>query len=200
MEQSSKSRQLARDHHFPTPLTPLLGREREVGTLQQLLRYTQVHLVTLTGPGGVGKTRVAMQVATGLIEDFAEVFFVPLSSLLDPALVPSAIARVLGLKEAGTKTLPEQLKAYLQQRNTLLVLDNFEQVLSAAPLISELLASCPALRVLVTSRAVLHLSGERQFPILPLPLPDLVDLPSPRYPGTDASGGPLSSAYAERSA
>jgi len=148
-----------------------------VDTLQQLLRHTEVRLVTLTGPGGVGKTRLALQVATGLIEDFAEVFFVPLSSLLDPALVPSAIARVLGLKEAEAQTLIEQLKAYLQQRHLLLVLDNYEHVLSAALLISELLAACPALQVLVTSRAVLHLSGEHLFPVLPLTLPDLVHLP-----------------------
>ena len=162
---------------MPTPLTPLLGREQEVDTLQQLLRHTGVRLVTLTGPGGVGKTRLALQVATGLLEGFADVFFVPLSSILDPALVPSAIARVLGLKEAETQTLLEQLKEYLRQRRILLVLDNFEHVLTAAPLISELLVACPALKVLVTSRAVLHLSGEHQFPVLPLTLPDFVHLP-----------------------
>ena len=177
MEQSSVSSQLARKQHLPAPLTPLIGREREVDALQQLLSRTGVRLVTLTGPGGVGKTRLALQVATGLSEDFAEVFFVPLSSILDPALVPSAIARVLGLKEAETQTLPEQFKGYLQQRHLLLVLDNFEHVLPAAPLISELLAACPTLQVLVTSRAVLHLSGEHQFPVLPLPVPDLEHLP-----------------------
>jgi DNA-binding CsgD family transcriptional regulator len=148
-----------------------------VDAVQQFFRRTGVRLVTLTGPGGVGKTRLALQVATGLIEDFADVFFVPLSSILDPALVPSAIARVLGLKEAETQTLPELFKGYLQQRHLLLVLDNFEHVLPAASLISELLAACPTLRVLVTSRAVLHLSGEHQFPLLPLPVPDLENLP-----------------------
>ena len=177
MEQSSVSSQLARKQHLPAPLTPLIGREQEVDALQQLLRRTGVRLVTLTGPGGVGKTRLALQVASGLIEDFAEVFLVTLSSILDPALVPSAIARVLGLKEAETQTLPEQFKGYLQQRHLLLVLDNFEHVLPAAPLISELLAACPTLQVLVTSRAVLHLSGEHQFPVLPLPVPDLEHLP-----------------------
>ncbi len=156
---------------------PLLGRAQELDTLQQLLHRTEVRLVTLTGPGGVGKTRLALQIVTGLIEDFADVFFVPLSSILDPALVPSAIARVLGLKEAETQTLLEQLKEYLRQRRILLVLDNFEQVLPVAPLISELLGACPALKVLVTSRAVLHLSGEHLFPVLPLTLPDLLHLP-----------------------
>ncbi len=177
MEQSSESWQLARKRPLPAPLTPLLGREQEVDTLQQLLRHTGIRLVTLTGPGGVGKTRLALQVATGLLEDFADVFFVPLSSLLDSALVPSALARVLGLKEAETQPLLEQLKEYLRQRRILLVLDNFEHVLPAAPPISELLVACPALQVLVTSRAVLHLSGEQQFPVLPLPVPDLAHLP-----------------------
>src|SRR5262249_17926615 len=102
---------------------------------------------------------------------------IPLSSLLDPVLVPSTIARVLGLKEAETQTLLEQLQEYLQQRRILLILDNFEQVLPAAPLIAELLVACPALSVLVTSRAVLHLSGEHQFPVLPLTVPDLAHLP-----------------------
>jgi predicted ATPase/DNA-binding CsgD family transcriptional regulator len=177
LEQTSQSRQLAHTHHIPAPLTPLIGRSQEVEALQQLLRNSDVRLETLTGPGGVGKTHLALQVATSLIEDFGEVFFVPLSSLLDPALLPSAIALVLGLKQAETQTLLEQLKEYMRHKCILLVLDNFEQVLPAAPLISELLEACPALKVLVTSRAVLHLSGEHQFPVLPLTVPDLAHLP-----------------------
>jgi predicted ATPase/DNA-binding CsgD family transcriptional regulator len=177
VEQSSESWRLARKHHLPAPLTALIGREREVDRLQHIFRRNEVRLVTLTGPGGVGKTRLALQVATGLVEDFADVFFISLSSILDPALVLSTITQVLGLKEAQLQTLLEQLKEYLQQRHTLLILDNFEQVLPAALLISELLTACPALKVLVTSRAVLHLSGEHQFPVLPLSIPDLEHLP-----------------------
>jgi predicted ATPase/DNA-binding CsgD family transcriptional regulator len=174
---SSESRPAARTSHLPVALTPLLGRAQETEALRHLLHQHRVRLITLTGPGGVGKTRLALEVATGLREDFDEVFFVPLSSLRDPGLVLSAIAQALGLQVVATPTLLEQLIAFLHPRPRLLVLDNFEQVLPAAPLISELLAACPSLQVLVTSRTVLHLSGEQQFPVLPLPVPVPAPLP-----------------------
>jgi predicted ATPase/DNA-binding CsgD family transcriptional regulator len=160
-----------RKSHLPVALTPLLGRAQEIDTLRHLLHQHRVRLITLTGPGGVGKTRLALEVATGLRDDFAEVFFVPLASLRDPTLVLSAIAQALGLQAVQNSTLVEQLEAFSHEHPRLLVLDNFEHLLPAAPLLSELLAACPSWQMLVTSRAVLHVSGEQQFPVLPLPVP-----------------------------
>src|SRR5207245_2830507 len=115
-------------------------------------------LLTLTGPGGSGKTRLGLQIAADLLDDFAQgVCFVSLAPISDPELVASAIAQVLGVRESGGEPLSESLKAYLREKQMLLLLDNFEQVLAAAPLVAELLASCPRLKVLVTSRAALHL-------------------------------------------
>jgi len=160
-----------RPHNLPLQPTPLLGREREVEELTALLHRDDVRLVTLTGPGGTGKTRLALQAAAELVDEFPDgVWFVPLASLTDPALVPSAIAEVLGVRESGATPLPELLGDHLADKRLLLVLDNFEQVLDAAPVVADAIAS-PAVKVLVTSRAPLRLRGEREHPVPPLGLP-----------------------------
>lgn len=163
---------------LPVPLTPLVGRDRERATLQALLGQDEVRLVTLTGPGGVGKTRLALQVAFDLRENFpGGVTFVPLAPVRDPELVLPTVAASLGA-QGGIQTPAERLRAFLSAGKVLLLLDNLEQVLTAAPLIADLLAACPGLTVLATSRAPLRISGERDFPVLPLPSPSLTDLPS----------------------
>jgi len=167
-----------RSHNLPGRLTPLIGREQEVQAVCALLRRPEVRFVTLTGPGGVGKTRLSLQVATELSDEFAEgVCFVPLAPISDPDLVVATIAQALGIKEAGEQPLLDLLQAYLQDKHLLLLLDNFEQILEAAPRLADLLTGCPQLKMLVTSRAVLHLRAEHQFPVPPLALPDLSHLP-----------------------
>jgi predicted ATPase/DNA-binding CsgD family transcriptional regulator len=168
----------ARPHNLPAQLTSLIGREHERQAVCTLLRRLEVRLVTLTGPGGVGKTRLGLQVATDLLDDFVDgVFFVSLAASSDSDLVAATIARALGIKETGERSLFDLLLASLQDKHLLLLLDNFEQVLAAAPRLSDLLAECPHLKMLVTSRAVLHVRGEHEFPVPPLALPDLTDLP-----------------------
>ena len=136
--------------------------------------------MTLTGPGGVGKTRLALQIAQDLRAEFADgLRFVALASIWNPELVVSTIAKALGIKEAGPRPLLELLRAYLSDRHLLLVLDNFEQVTEAAPALTELLEWCPDLKVLVTSRERLHLSGEHEYPVPPLKLPDADLVPEP---------------------
>ena len=165
-------------HNLPTYLTPLVGREQTVQAGRALLRRAEVRLVTLTGTGGVGKTRMALQIATDLLDDFTNgVCFVSLAPIREPDLVVPSIAQALGLKESGDRTFLEQVQSSLQDRPLLLLLDNFEQVVAAAPQLADLLGCCPELKILVTSRAVLRIQGEHEFPVLPLAVPDLQHLP-----------------------
>ncbi len=144
---------------LPVPPTPLVGREREIEDARRLLLDRQVRLLTLTGPGGVGKTRLATEVAGRCAPEFADgVVFVALAPLSDAALVVPTIASSLGLAEVASQSLLETVASHLSNRQALLVLDNFEQVVAAAPHVTKLLSSCPHLRVLATSRAPLRLS------------------------------------------
>jgi predicted ATPase/DNA-binding CsgD family transcriptional regulator len=163
---------------LPSPLTSLLGRERELADVQRLL--STARLVTLTGPGGVGKTSLALQVARELSETFTDgAHFVSLAAITDPTLVIPTLAQALGLAESPHQLLFDNLKDFLRDRQALLVLDNFEQVVSAAPLLTELLASCAGLRMLVTSRETLRLQGEHEFSLRPLALSSLAEMPDP---------------------
>ncbi len=138
-----------------------------------------VHLLTLTGPGGTGKTRLALEAAGQLVDSFRDgVHFVSLGAIIEPSLVPSAIAQVLGVVEVSGQSLVESLQARLRDGQTLLVLDSFEHILEAAPLVSDLLSACAGLKVLATSRATLRLRGEREFPVPPLGVPDPTNLPT----------------------
>ena len=130
-------------------------------------------MLTLTGTGGVGKTRLGLQIATELIGDGIDgVCFVQLASISDPELVVPTIAQILGIKEIAERPLLDLLKESLRDKNLLLLLDNLEQVVTAAPQLTELVAACPHLKVLFTSRAVLHIRGEHEFPVPPLALPN----------------------------
>jgi predicted ATPase/class 3 adenylate cyclase len=170
----------ARDlpHNLPVHPTAFLGREREVGEVETLLLRPGVRLVTLTGPGGVGKTRLAQQVAAEALESFPDgVYYVDLARQTDPGLVPAATAAALGLREQPARTLDETIADHLRDQRVLLVFDNFEHVLPAATLVATLLAAAPSLSVLVTSRARLDLQAEHEYPVRPLPVPDLRALP-----------------------
>ena len=165
-------------NNLPVQPTLFLGREHEVAAIEDLLRREDVRLVTLTGPGGTGKTRLALQVAADVSEPFpGGVFFVNLAPISDPALVVPTLAETLAIREGSGRTLLERLVEELRQRQTLLLLDNFEQVVSAAEQVATLLIACPQLKVLVTSREVLHVRAEHEFPVLPLTVPDPDHLP-----------------------
>jgi predicted ATPase/class 3 adenylate cyclase len=163
-------------NNLPTQLTSFIGRDDQVREARQLLERSR--LLTLTGPGGTGKTRLSLQIAAGLLDQFPDgVYFVPLSAIRDPDLVPSAIAQALAISMTGSRRPIEALLENLREKQTLLVLDNFEQVLEAAPIATQLLEGSAGLRVLVSSRIALRVSGEQEFPVPPLALPDLKALP-----------------------
>jgi non-specific serine/threonine protein kinase len=163
--------------NLPAALTSFIGREQELAALSRLLANNR--LVTLTGPGGTGKTRLALFAASAQTAAFPDgIIFVDLAPLQDPALVTSVIAQALGVTETPGQTLLATLTEYLYAKQLLLILDNFEQVVEAAPLLHQLLVVAPRLTLLVTSRVVLHLSGESEYVVLPLPVPDAAGLPS----------------------
>src|SRR5260370_22608243 len=162
--------------NLPLQLTSFIGREREIATIMRLLAMTR--LLTLTGAGGSGKTRLAVQVAATASSDYADgVHFVSLAPITEPELLVSTIAQALCVREQGNRPLLDGLQDLLREKQLLLLLDDFEQIISAAPIVVELLVGAPALKVLVTSWASLHLSGEHELEVPPLSLPDLRDLP-----------------------
>ncbi len=162
----------------PITFTSLIGREQDVATIDALLLRPDVRLLTLLGVGGIGKTRLSLQVAGDMWKYFSDgVCFVSLAAINDPELVVPAIAQEFGIPEIGTQPLFEQVKVSLHDKQLLLILDNFEQVMNASPRVEELLAACPSLKIVVTSRAVLHLQAEQEFTVPPLALPNLNHLP-----------------------
>jgi predicted ATPase/class 3 adenylate cyclase/DNA-binding NarL/FixJ family response regulator len=166
-------------HNLPPQPTALIGREWELKNICVLIDRPSVRLVTLTGPGGIGKTRLALQAAVELLDQFRDgTFFVALAPIRDAALVAPTLAQTLSIKEASDRSIVERIKEYLSGRQMLLVLDNFEQVIDAALLVRDLLDTAPELKILVTSRSPLRLAGEYEFAVPPLTLPDRAHLPA----------------------
>lgn len=157
---------------LPSPLSPLVGRTHEIAAATSFLAEPSVRLLTLTGPGGTGKTRLALRVAADVSDDYADgVLFVPLAAIRDPDLLVPTIARAAGLTEPVSSSIEDALTEYLAARNTLLVLDNFEQIIAAGVVVARLLEQCANVKALVTSRSPLQTAGEQRFPVAPLSLP-----------------------------
>jgi predicted ATPase/Tfp pilus assembly protein PilF len=160
-------------HNLPAQVTSFIGRDAEIHSVTELLERPQVRLLTLTGPGGTGKSRLSLQVASRFLDHFPDgIVFVPLAEASEPNLVISKIAELLGVREGGSQSLLAGVKGYLRDKQMLLLLDNFEQVLDAAPRISELLVHAPKIKILVTSRALLKIHGEHEFQVPTLKIPD----------------------------
>ena len=158
--------------NLPAQRTSFVGRKSVVASVLALLGRPSVRLLTLNGPPGIGKSRIGLQVANEIAGSFSGgVAFIPLASITDPALVPVAISQVLGTKHAPHVPALEQVKGFLRAKEMLLVLDNFEQVLDAGPMVGEILDACPGVKILVTSRAALRVYGEHQFHVPPLDMP-----------------------------
>ena len=183
---------------LPAEANVLVGRAAEVGRICELLRDEDVRLVTLTGPGGVGKSRLGLRSAAVSAELFADgVGFVSLGALHDPLLLASEIAAALGIADAGDLAPLDRVEMHLRERETLLLLDGFEQLLAAAGLVAELLAACPQLKLLVTSRAPLDIAGEHQFRVPPLAAPPAaIDEQDPQA----LHGFPAASLFVQRAA
>jgi len=172
----------SRPANIPVQRTAFVGREKEIAAAKELLLSKDARLVTITGPGGIGKTRLGVEVATGLIENFTGgIHFVPLSPLRDPDLIAPVIVQTLGIREAGGQSPLELLRRHFQESSrapVLFLLDNFEHLIQAAPIVADLLAIADNLKILVTSRAALHVYGEQEFPVPALAVPDAQSKPT----------------------